>query len=134
MADRPRSWLVTPLATVWMPTDGLLRGLVALSSQRLRPAPSPIIVQEAGLQASTIIMYTTSWCADCRAAKRALDAAGLPYREIDIERDEQAMARLVELNDGRRSVPTLELGPVAASLSRFSPAKLDAFLRAAGVR
>jgi mycoredoxin len=82
----------------------------------------------------TITMYTTGWCGDCRAAKRALDQAGMAYVEIDVEHDAEALARLVALNDGRRSVPTLELGGVAASLSGFSPAKLDAFLRAAGLR
>jgi mycoredoxin len=86
------------------------------------------------MQGSPIIMYTTAWCGDCRAAKRALEAAGLAYREIDVEQDELALARLVTLNGGRRSVPTLEFGAVAASLSRFSPGKLDAFLRSAGLR
>lgn len=82
----------------------------------------------------TITMYTTTWCGDCRAAKHALDLAGLPYREVDVERDAAALEHLLALNDGRRSVPTLEFGAVSASLSRFSPAKLDAFLRAAGLR
>ena len=82
----------------------------------------------------TITMYTTTWCGDCRAAKQALERAGLPYREVDVERDEDALRRLLRLNGGRRSVPTLELGDVAASLSGFSPAKLDAFLRSAGLR
>ncbi len=86
------------------------------------------------MQENTITMYTTDWCGDCRAAKRALDDAGLAYREVDVGRDEAALARLIALNDGRRSVPTLELGGVAASLSNFSPKKLDDFLRDAGLR
>jgi len=86
------------------------------------------------MQEPLITMYTTGWCGDCRAAKRALEAAGLAFREVDVEHDEAALARLIALNDGRRSVPTLELGDVAASLSGFTPTKLDAFLRAAGLR
>jgi mycoredoxin len=86
------------------------------------------------MEETLITMYTTGWCGDCRAAKRALDQAGLPYREVDVEHDEAALARLIALNDGRRSVPTLELGGVAASLSSFTPTKLDAFLRDAGLR
>ncbi len=54
-----------------------------------------------------LTMYTTTWCGDCRRAKRWLDAHGVPYREIDIERDEQAMARVLALNGGYRSVPTI---------------------------
>ena len=86
------------------------------------------------MEETLITMYTTAWCGDCLAAKRALEHAGLAYREVDVERDEAALARLVALNDGRRSVPTLEVGGVAASLSSFTPAKLDAFLREAGLR
>jgi len=86
------------------------------------------------MEETTITMYTTGWCGDCRAAKLALEQVGLAYREVDVDRDEAALARLIALNDGRRSVPTLELGGVAASLSGFTPSKLDAFLRAAGLR
>jgi mycoredoxin len=86
------------------------------------------------MEETLITMYTTAWCGDCRAAKRALDQEGLAYREVDVDGDEAALARLIALNDGRRSIPTLELGGVAASLSRFTPSKLDAFLRDAGLR
>ena len=37
-----------------------------------------------------IKMYTTSWCPDCHAAKRALTSKGLEFEEINIEQDEQA--------------------------------------------
>jgi len=81
-----------------------------------------------------ITMYTTTWCGDCRAAKLALEQAGVPFREVDVEHDEAALAHLLELNAGRRSVPTLVFGETSASLSGFSPAKLEAFLRAIGRR
>lgn len=80
-----------------------------------------------------LLVYTTATCGDCVAAKRALDARGIPYREVALETDPDAVARVEALNGGRRSVPTLVRGDVAASLSRFAPAKLDAFLDAAGL-
>jgi mycoredoxin len=80
-----------------------------------------------------LIVYTTTVCGDCVATKRALDARGIDYREVALESDPEAVARVEALNDGRRSVPTLVHGAVAASLSRFTPAKLDAFLAAAGL-
>lgn len=86
------------------------------------------------MEGETITMYTTRWCGDCRAAKRALDEAGLAYVEVDVEHDAAALALIERLNDGRRSVPTLVHGEVSASLSGFAPGKLDAFLRAAGLR
>ncbi len=80
-----------------------------------------------------ITVYTTSRCGDCRAVKMALERRGLAFEEVDIEHDDEALRLVEALNDGRRSVPTLVYGTTTASLSRFAPAKLDAFLRAAGL-
>jgi len=81
-----------------------------------------------------IKMYTTSWCPDCYAAKSALAKKGLPYQEINIELDSHAAEYVMSVNGGKRSVPTLEYGGHAASLSGFRPAKLDAFLLQAGLQ
>lgn len=80
-----------------------------------------------------IKMYTTSWCPDCHAAKSALGKKGLSYQEINIEQDEGAAQYVMSVNGGKRSVPTLEYGGHAASLSGFRPVKLDAFLQEAGL-
>ena len=81
-----------------------------------------------------LIVYTTGRCGDCVAAKQALRARGIAFTEIDLDGDDGAAARVEALNGGRRSVPTLVRGAAAASLSRFSLAKLDAFLVEAGLR
>ena len=81
----------------------------------------------------TITMYTTSWCPDCHAAKRALSSKGIAYNEINIEEDESAAEKVMAINGGRRSVPTLVYGDVAQSLSGFRPQKLEAFLAEAGL-
>lgn len=80
-----------------------------------------------------ITMYTTTWCSDCVAAKRYLDAKGVAYHEVDIEQNDDAMRLVMSLNDGKRSVPTLVSGDVAASLSGFSIQKARDFLTAAGL-
>lgn len=80
-----------------------------------------------------IKMYTTSWCSDCVAAKRALTNKGLEFEEINIEQDEQAAQFVMSVNGGRRSVPTLVSGDVAHSLSGFRMQKLDVFLAEAGL-
>ena len=80
-----------------------------------------------------ITMYTTSWCPDCMIAKKALAAKGIPFTEVNIEHDENAAERVMQINGGRRSVPTLVYGDVAHSLSGFRPQKLDAFLAEAGL-
>lgn len=76
-----------------------------------------------------VTIYTTSWCGDCQVAKRFLAKFDIPYREVDIEHDSAAAELVMQLNDGRRSVPTLVYGGDATSLSRFSRAKLDEFLQ-----
>ncbi|MDV6374319.1 glutaredoxin family protein [Deinococcus arenicola] len=80
-----------------------------------------------------IKMYTTTWCPDCTATKRALTSKGVAFEEINIEQDPEAAEYVMSVNGGRRSVPTLVSGDVAHSLSGFRPQKLDAFLAEAGL-
>ena len=73
-------------------------------------------------------MYTTNWCGDCHVTKAFLNKFEIPFEEINIELDPNAADYVMKVNDGRRSVPTLEYNGDATSLSGFSRAKLDAFL------
>ncbi len=54
-----------------------------------------------------IKMYATTWCGDCRMAKRWFDTHGIPYDYINIETDEHAAAEVLRINRGMRSVPTI---------------------------
>ena len=54
-----------------------------------------------------IVMYGTSWCSDCHFAKRWFDTHSISYEYIDIEKDERAAERVVQLNNGVRTVPTI---------------------------
>ena len=56
---------------------------------------------------ASIIMYGTSWCSDCRRSQRLLDQRGIAYRYINIEQDAAAAQRVIELNNGNQSVPTI---------------------------
>lgn len=80
-----------------------------------------------------VTVYSTSWCGDCRAAKQALSALGIPFTEVDIDEDLEAERVVLEANQGRRSVPTLVYGHHAASMSRFSVGKLRTWLREIGL-
>jgi mycoredoxin len=57
--------------------------------------------------AEKIKMYATTWCGDCRMAKRWLDSHGIPFEFIDIEKDENAAEFVIKVNNGARSVPTI---------------------------
>ncbi len=54
-----------------------------------------------------IKMYVTTWCGDCRFAKRWLDAHGIAYEAINIEKDEDAAELVMRVNGGMQSVPTI---------------------------
>lgn len=77
-------------------------------------------------QQKQIVMYTTSWCPDCRAAKRYLSGKGLHWQEVDIENDPAAAEQVVEWSGGYRTVPTFNIeGTIVVDFDR---AKLDAAL------
>ena len=54
-----------------------------------------------------ITMYSANWCGDCRRSKRLLDSLNVEYSIIDIEADEAAAAKVIEINNGMRSIPVI---------------------------
>ncbi len=77
---------------------------------------------------ANIKMYTTTRCSDCRHAKRFLNERGVAYEEIDIEQHEGAAEYVMKINDGKRKVPTFEVGGRAFNLSPYDERKLRAEL------
>lgn len=71
-----------------------------------------------------ITMYSTRWCPDCRRAKTFLKERGVEFREIDIEEDPSAEEIVIKANDGRRKVPTLEVGGRYFACSPFNAEEL----------
>lgn len=72
-----------------------------------------------------IKMYTTTWCPDCRMAKKYLDAKGVAYQEINIEAEPEAAAFVMSVNAGKRKVPTFLVGEEAFHNSPFSLAVME---------
>lgn len=56
---------------------------------------------------SRLQIYTTTWCGHCRMAKAILDRAGIDYQEVDIDHDPAAVATVLAINGGYRTVPTI---------------------------
>jgi mycoredoxin len=54
-----------------------------------------------------ILIYTTSWCGDCRRAKKVFAALSVAYAEIDIDSQPDAAEQVMLLNNGMRTVPTI---------------------------
>jgi len=56
---------------------------------------------------SDVTMYGAEWCKDCRRSKKFLDTNGVKYNYIDVEADESASAKVIEINGGMRSIPVI---------------------------
>lgn len=56
------------------------------------------------------IIYTKPGCPYCAAAKDDLQRRGIHYIEYNVREDAAALRRMVELNGGRRHVPTIVEG------------------------
>jgi thioredoxin reductase (NADPH) len=54
-----------------------------------------------------IIVYSTIWCPDCKRSKKFFADHRIQYRNIDIEKDKDAMAYVEKVNDGMRIIPTI---------------------------
>ncbi len=55
----------------------------------------------------TITVYATSWCGDCRRAKKFMDDHGIAYELVDIDQNADGEAFVKQVNRGNRSVPTI---------------------------
>jgi len=86
------------------------------------------------LASHELLMYTTTWCSDCKRFKRALAKQGIEVAEIDIDADPAAAKRLEE-KTGRTAIPYLEIdgGPMVRGWHSGAPGGLDGelFLREA---
>jgi len=51
-----------------------------------------------------VLVYSASWCRDCREAKRFLESHHIAYTEIDIEENPSA-AEDVLAHVGKRAIP-----------------------------
>jgi len=74
-----------------------------------------------------IIVYSTVWCPDCKRAKKFFGEQRIPYVNVDIEQDAEAMAFVEEVNQGKRIIPTIVF-PDGSMLVEPSNAELAAKL------
>jgi len=59
------------------------------------------------MENSNIKIYGTNWCSDCTRAKSFLDNHKIEYDWLNIELDNDLLKYVLELNDGKRIVPTI---------------------------
>jgi thioredoxin reductase (NADPH) len=59
-------------------------------------------------QTPDITIYGAYWCPDCRRSKQFLGEHQIPYNWVDIEQDKAGEDYVLERNDGKRIIPTIE--------------------------
>jgi mycoredoxin len=75
-----------------------------------------------------ITMYSTSWCVDCRRAKKFLTERGVNFSEVNIDEEPDAEELVMSVNEGRRKVPTIKVGDRFFACSPFDPCQLSSEL------
>jgi mycoredoxin len=76
-----------------------------------------------------LTMFTTPWCGYCVRLKRQLERAGIPYDEVDIERNPDAERTVARVNGGALTVPTV-LFPDGTAATNPSLTEIEDGLRA----
>lgn len=79
-----------------------------------------------------ITMYSAAWCGDCRRSKRFLDSKNVAYNYIDIEADQSASDKVIEINGGFRSIPVI-IFPDGTHMTEPSDKDLEAKLEALAI-
>lgn len=74
-----------------------------------------------------VVVYSTVWCPDCKRAKKFFGEQRVPYVNVDIEQDPEAMAFVEKVNNGKRIIPTIVF-PDGSILVEPSNAELAAKL------
>lgn len=74
-------------------------------------------------QKDQIVLYGAAWCPDCKRTKKFFGEQRVPYVNIDIEQDPEAMAFVEKVNNGMRITPTIVF-PDGSILAEPSNAEL----------
>src|SRR3989442_8330934 len=54
-----------------------------------------------------VTVYGSSWCSDCKRAKRFLGDQQVEYKWVDVEQSAEGRAFVEKVNDGKDIIPTI---------------------------
>jgi mycoredoxin len=75
-----------------------VKGFTAKGAKKVRK------VAKEELTIMEIVVYSATWCPDCRVAKRFLEAHNIPFKDVNIETTPGA-AEEVMARTGKRAIP-----------------------------
>jgi len=61
------------------------------------------------MDARAVVMYSTSWCPYCQAARALLQSRNVSFEEIDVEAHPEQREEMIR-RSGRRTVPQIFIG------------------------
>lgn len=78
------------------------------------------------LKLRPLTVYSTTWCPDCHRLKKILDEHGISYRDVDIDKDEDAARRLRE-KTSRTAIPYVQIdgGEMVRGWHDGAPGRFD---------
>jgi mycoredoxin len=79
-----------------------------------------------------ITMYGADWCGDCRRSKRLFESLDVQVNHIDVEADESAAVKVIEINGGAKSIPVIVFSD-GTHLTEPSDLELTAKLKALSI-
>lgn len=86
-----------------------------LFNELARIKPNPSLVKSAQrsvgeeLQQGGVVLYCTSWCPDCRKARKWLAEHQIDYVEVDIAANPKGSAQVRKWANGNLVTPTLDI-------------------------
>ncbi|MCB1058260.1 MAG: glutaredoxin family protein [Acidobacteria bacterium] len=83
-------------------------GKLRVVGLRLSPEEAELLVHGRAFAQGELMLYSATWCPECRRVKQRLAEAEIPYAEVDLDTDVRAEALVIEHSGGRRVVPTLK--------------------------
>src|SRR5690606_1825675 len=96
--------MITKTGIARVITVGLLLLIVSIPSLAAEQAPQSKLnpaKAEAVKNYPKIVLYSTTWCPHCKAAKEYLTKNNIPFINRDVEADSQAMELLTDKYNSR---------------------------------
>jgi thiol-disulfide isomerase/thioredoxin len=74
-------------------------GKIRIVAVRLSAEETSRLAAGQGIHSDGVVVYSSSWCPDCRRAKRVLEEAEAPLAEVDIDQDHAAEVPTLRFDD-----------------------------------
>ena len=86
--------------------------------------PSQVVPEQTRASAR-VVLYSTEWCGYCKQIQRFLDKKGVPYQNLDIEKDAQARKAYEALGGG--GIPFVDVN--GTLIREYNPEAIMAALK-----